>query len=107
MARSFHRAEDVASFKGMGRAIKEVRDRYGLTQAETARRAELSTSTLSAIEKGKSNAGWASLRRISYALDFPLEALLEKAEELAPGPGGRKWRWLNQEQRRRLGEAGE
>lgn len=100
-------AEDVASFKGMGLAIKKLRDRRDMSQADLAKGAELSESALSRIESGDVEATWGTLRRIAYTLEIPLEAMIEIAEELAPGIGGGWWRRRTREQRREFGRLGE
>lgn len=81
------RAEDRPYFKGMGLAIISLREERGLTQADLASRSELSTSSLRQIEHGTVDAHWGTLRRLASALDTPLDALTELAEERAPGVG--------------------
>lgn len=74
-----------------------------MTQLSLCQLVGLSPSGLSRIENGHSDAGWGTLRRIARALDIPFEALLEEAEDHAPGPGGMQWRRETRVFRRRLG----
>jgi hypothetical protein len=69
-------AEDIASFQGMGVAVAMLR------------------------EQGEVNADWATLRDLAREFNLPLEALIELAEERAPGEGGEQWRRWSQEAER-------
>ena len=79
--------EDAASFKGMGFAVVNLREKRRLTKADLAKRAEIAVSTLREIERGQSDARWGTLRRLASALEIPLDAVMEMADELAPGIG--------------------
>ncbi|SNR73864.1 helix-turn-helix domain-containing protein [Desulfurobacterium atlanticum] len=58
----------------IGKKIKEIRKRKGLTQEEVARRAGISRQTLSALENGYiGKTSIASLVRILNQLDCELE----------------------------------
>jgi transcriptional regulator with XRE-family HTH domain len=87
MPKSGRTAEDVASLKGMGLAIVELRESRELNKTELAAKAGIATSTLLDIELGKTEAKWGTLRRLATALTIPLDALIEMADELAPGIG--------------------
>jgi transcriptional regulator with XRE-family HTH domain len=80
-------AEDAASLKGLGLAITELRENRELNKTDLAAAAEIAPSTLRKIELGKTDAKWGTLRRLAAALEIPLDALTEMAEELAPGIG--------------------
>lgn len=80
-------AEEKAAFKGMGLAIIELRKSRGLSKAGLASKAEVAPSALRRIELGETNAKWGTLRRLASALQIPLDALMETADELAPGVG--------------------
>jgi ribosome-binding protein aMBF1 (putative translation factor) len=84
--------EDDASFEGMGLAILHIREQRGMDRDELAVKIEEDPAVLGKIERGEVDADWATLRVIAHALDLPLDALMELAEENAPGPGGDEWR---------------
>jgi transcriptional regulator with XRE-family HTH domain len=77
--------DDAASLKGMGLAVSEFRQRHELSQSALARRAGIGVSTLREIEQGESDARWGTLRLLASALDVPLEVMIERAGQLAPG----------------------
>lgn len=79
--------EDVARFKGMGLAVAELREDRRMNKASLAGKAEVGLSTLRKIERGERDAKWGTLRRLASALDIPLDAMVELADELAPGIG--------------------
>src|SRR5215218_6624068 len=84
--------EDIAGVEGLGRAVRELRERHSLNQIQVAGRAGLSFATIYAVERGDGELTWANLRRVAEALEVDLGALLELAEALAPGEGGERWR---------------
>ena len=86
MPRRRRTAADRASFKGMGLAVMELRENLKLTKLEIADRAGIH-ETLRRLEAGKIEAHWGTLRRLAKALETPLDALIELAEERAPGVG--------------------
>lgn len=87
MPKSGRSAEDVAFFKGMGLAIVQLREDRKLDSSELAAKAGISPSTLRLVERGKTEAKLRTLRRLAAALGIPLDALIEMADELAPGVG--------------------
>jgi transcriptional regulator with XRE-family HTH domain len=80
-------SEEAAAFKGLGLALIEQRKKRELSAAKLAGEAGMSPTALRAIERGESEARWGTLRRLAEALELPLHALFEKADELAPGSG--------------------
>jgi transcriptional regulator with XRE-family HTH domain len=81
--------EPLEPLAALGEAIRTLRTQAGLTQGELAAEAKLETPTLVAIEVGREEPTWGDLRRLAYALDTPLEKLLELAESLEEaGPRG-------------------
>lgn len=68
------------SLAALGRAIRQLRRERGMTQEELARRAHLAPSNLAAIESGRRNPTWGTVRRISYGLALPLPELIRKIE---------------------------
>jgi transcriptional regulator with XRE-family HTH domain len=80
-------AEEDGYFKGMGLAIVELRESRGTSKSDLASKAKVVPSTLRRIELGETNAKWGTLRRLALALQIPLDAMIEMAEELSPGVG--------------------
>ncbi|HEU4678075.1 MAG TPA: helix-turn-helix transcriptional regulator [Terrimicrobiaceae bacterium] len=80
-------AEEAAVYTGMGLAVVRLRGTRQMSQADLAREAGVDPSTLRAIERGECDARWGTLRKVASALKTPLEAMMEMAEELAPGVG--------------------
>jgi len=102
MAPRLRTLEDDASFKGMGRAILMVRERAGMSSAELAEKIEVKEIEMRQLERGELDADWATLRVIARELELPLDALIELAEESAPGEGGEQWRrWSREAERER------
>lgn len=66
---------------GIGAAIREVREKRGLTQEALATEAGTTLSTLSVIERGLSNPTWATVRDIAAALGVSMADLAKRAEK--------------------------
>jgi transcriptional regulator with XRE-family HTH domain len=84
--------EDIASVAGLGRAVRELREKKGWKQAELADRAGLDFTTIYAVERGATELTWGNVRRLADGLEVDLDALIELAEALAPGEGGERLR---------------
>ena len=67
--------------KGLASAVRTLRERGGLSRAELAERARISTSWLSRIESGAYDPSWGSMRRVARGLGVSMEVLSEVAEE--------------------------
>jgi transcriptional regulator with XRE-family HTH domain len=65
----------------LGKAIREIREKRGLTQEAVAHDAGVTTATLGVIERGLSNPTWATLRRIASALDASMVEVARLAEK--------------------------
>ena len=65
----------------VGKAIRELRERRGLTQEAVAHDAGITTATLGVIERGLSNPTWATLRRIASALGSSMVEVAKLAEK--------------------------
>jgi transcriptional regulator with XRE-family HTH domain len=89
--------EEAAAFKGMGQAITVIRERRGMSRAELAEKCGLTSAELETVERGELDESWGITRRIAKALGMPLQALMDEAEEFAPGPGGEQWRQSTRE----------
>lgn len=68
--------------QGLGAALKELRVERGLSQEELAHGAGLHPTWISHLESGRENPAWATVRKLAAALQVPLSALAERAEQL-------------------------
>jgi transcriptional regulator with XRE-family HTH domain len=64
----------------LGKAIRALRDRRGLTQETLAEKSGLTGRTLSAIETGTANPTWATVRDIAAGLGVSISEVAELAE---------------------------
>jgi transcriptional regulator with XRE-family HTH domain len=62
----------------LGAVLREIREPTKMTQREVARRAKLSTAHYCAVENGRTNPLWGTMRRIAKALDVSLKEISEK-----------------------------
>ena len=67
--------------KVIGGAIRELRERRGLTLEGLAANADISYQYLSGIETGKENFSIRILEKIARALELPMVALISQAYE--------------------------
>jgi transcriptional regulator with XRE-family HTH domain len=74
--------------EALGRAILQLRDERGMTQAALARAADTDNTRISHLENGRTNPAWGTVRRIAAALDVPVSKLAALAEELEGEGGG-------------------
>ena len=65
----------------IGREVRFFRKRIGLTVAELAKLAGLSTGMLSKVENGAASPSLATLRALSQALNIPVTTFFRKYEE--------------------------
>lgn len=65
----------------LGKAIRELRDKRGVTQEDLAHEAGVTVGTLSLIERGKSNSAWGTIKRIATALDVTMGELAKLADK--------------------------
>jgi DNA-binding XRE family transcriptional regulator len=63
--------------------VRHLRQTSGQTQEDLAHHADLTTSALARIERGKANPTWTTTRRIARALGVSLEELGRAVEEEA------------------------
>ena len=66
----------------LGKAIRQFREKPGITQEALAAKAGLTGRSLSAIETGKANPTWATVGDIAAALGVSISALAKAAEKL-------------------------
>jgi len=65
----------------VGAAIRQLRERQGLTQEALAAEAGTTLSTLSVIERGLANPTWATVRDIAAALGVSISELAKLSEK--------------------------
>jgi transcriptional regulator with XRE-family HTH domain len=65
----------------LGRALRQLRDRAGVTQTELADRAGIGVAYVSQIENGHRGVGWHTVTRILRALDADLHQLADAITE--------------------------
>jgi transcriptional regulator with XRE-family HTH domain len=67
----------------LGEAIRELRERNGMTSEGLAEAAGLDKAHLNRTENHGRNLTWETLGSIAQALDLPVSVLASKAEEIA------------------------
>lgn len=70
----------------LGTAIRELRDKRGVTQEDLAHDAGITVGTLSLIERGRSNPAWGTVKRIAKALDTTMGDLAKRTDRLDRSP---------------------
>jgi transcriptional regulator with XRE-family HTH domain len=78
-------SESAGELEAVALAVRRVRERAGMSEAEVERRAELPDGLVSAIERAETSPTWGTLRRIVYALGIPLPSLMEEVEAVEAG----------------------
>jgi transcriptional regulator with XRE-family HTH domain len=68
--------------RALGLAVRQLRDRRGLSQEELARRSGLHPTYISGIERGLRNPTWRSLARLCQALGVTISELAKLSERL-------------------------
>lgn len=56
----------------LGAAVRRLREEHGLTMETLATRAGVTISTISQLERAKSEPGWMTVRRVAEALGVSL-----------------------------------
>lgn len=67
--------------RGLGTAIRVLREQVKMTGATLAEKSGTSASWISQIEQGRVDPTWATMERLSKALDVSMEHLAELAED--------------------------
>jgi XRE family transcriptional regulator, regulator of sulfur utilization len=68
----------------LGKAIRQLREKKGLTQEAVAHDAGITTATLGVIERGLSNPTWATLKGIAAALGVSMVEMARQTEKQEP-----------------------
>ena len=66
----------------LGQAIRQLREKRGTTQEDLAHAADITTGTLSLIERGHANPTWGTLKGIAAALGVSMGDLGTLADRL-------------------------
>lgn len=66
----------------LGKAIRQLRDKRGMTQEALAHAAGVTVGHLSMIERGHSNPTWGTIKGIAKALGTPMGELAKLADRL-------------------------
>ena len=66
----------------LGDAIRQLRNKRGLSQEDLAHAAGVTTGTVSAIERGSSNPTWGTVKDIAKALDVSVPELAKRADAI-------------------------
>ena len=66
----------------LGEAVRQLREKRGATQEAIARDANITTATLSLIERGQANPTWDTLKKITAALSSSMGELGKLADKL-------------------------
>jgi len=65
----------------LAHAIRQLRERSGLSQEAVAHRASLTVSAYARIERGESNPTWTTVTQVAHALDVSLVELGRAVEQ--------------------------
>ena len=76
-------AATPAHLEALGRRIRGLRERLGLTQEDFAQRSGISVSFASLLERGERSPSYETLLQVAAALDVPLGELLQEEEDTA------------------------
>lgn len=67
---------------GLGRAIRQLREKRGMTQEGLAHEAGSTAATIGAIERGLTNPSWGTVEGIAAALDVSVVEVAKIAQRL-------------------------
>jgi DNA-binding XRE family transcriptional regulator len=74
--------QDPQSQAALGKAIRQLREKQGKSQATLANEAGITPNMLSLIERGEANPSWATVSSLAVALTISLAELAKSAEKL-------------------------
>jgi len=66
----------------LGEAIRQLRQKRGVTQEDLAHEADITTGTLSLIERGQANPTWSTIDSLAQALDTSIGSIAKLADKL-------------------------
>jgi transcriptional regulator with XRE-family HTH domain len=65
----------------LGEAVRQLREKRGITQERLAQDAGLTTGTISLVERGRSNPAWGTVKALAKALDVSIGELAKLSEK--------------------------
>ncbi len=66
----------------LGKAVRQLRSKRSLTQEDLAHAADITTGTLSLIERGRANPTWGTIKGIAAALGVTMGEMGKLADRL-------------------------
>jgi transcriptional regulator with XRE-family HTH domain len=66
---------------GLGKAIRQLREKRGMTQEGLAHEAGSTAATIGAIERGLTNPSWGTVEAIATALGVSLTEIAKRVEK--------------------------
>ncbi len=69
----------------LGEAVRQLRSQRGMSQEDLAHEAGITISTLSLLERGRSNPTWATVRGIAAALGVSMSEIALRSDKLSRG----------------------
>jgi len=66
----------------LGEAVRQLREKRGITQERLAQDAGLTTGTISLVERGRSNPAWGTVKAIANGLGVTVAELAKQAAAL-------------------------
>jgi len=66
----------------LGEAVRQLRDKRGITQERLAQDAGLTTGTVSLIERGRSNPAWGTIKALADGLGISVADLATLASDI-------------------------
>jgi transcriptional regulator with XRE-family HTH domain len=66
----------------LGEAVRQLREKRGMTQEAVARNASITTATLSLIERGRANPTWDTVKKVAAALGCSMGELGKLTDKL-------------------------
>ncbi|MGA2166296.1 MAG: helix-turn-helix transcriptional regulator [Solirubrobacteraceae bacterium] len=72
----------------LGRALRALRDRAGITQEQLAARLQMDPTYVSRIERGRRGVQWLTVQRFLRALGADLHQLADAVAEVKKRDGG-------------------
>jgi transcriptional regulator with XRE-family HTH domain len=67
----------------LGEAVRQLREKRGITQERLAQDAGVTTGTVSLVERGRSNPSWGTLRALAKGLGVSMGELAKLADKFS------------------------
>jgi transcriptional regulator with XRE-family HTH domain len=66
----------------LGEAVRQLREKRGITQERLAQDSGLTTGTISLVERGRSNPAWGTIKALAGALGVSLAEIAKLSDKL-------------------------